>query len=188
MKLFFIILIIILFTPIPLNISIYYSRNNYYINLYKFTIMSKDKIKKNVKNSTSSCKNKKKKKESLKLLSLIHKKFLIENLYNSKFKFKIKLNGKLDYSFNDAAKTAIAYGLFSQITPILYFITNILFKIKNFKIDLNPIFEDKFLVKLEISSIIFISIAKIIYILIIIFKSILYSEEVDPYLGKNYDK
>ncbi|NFS81862.1 DUF2953 domain-containing protein, partial [Clostridium botulinum] len=53
---------------------------------------------------------------------------------------------------------------------------------------INPLFKDKFLVKFEISSIIFISIVNVIYTLILIFKSILYSGEVDPYIGNNYDK
>ncbi|NFO31051.1 DUF2953 domain-containing protein [Clostridium botulinum] len=188
MKLFLLILMIIILLPIPLKISIYYSFDNYYIKLYKFTIISKEKIKNKKQNSNIKSKSHKKKKDSLNILNMIHKKYLIEKLYDSKFKPKINLKGDLSYSLNDAAHTAIFYGILSQINPIFYFALSILCKINKFKFNINPIFNDKFLVKLEISSIIFISIVNVIYILILIFKSILYSEEVDPYIGNNYDK
>ncbi len=188
MKLFLLILMIIILAPIPLKISIYYSFDNYYIKLYKFTIISKEKIKKKKQSSNTKSKSHKKKKDSLNIFDIIHKKYLIQKLYNSKFKPKINLKGNLDYSLNDSAHTAITYGLLSQFTPIFYFVLSIPYKINKFKFNINPLFEDKFLVKFEISSIIFISIVKIIYVLIIIFKSVLYSEEVDPYIGNNYDK
>ncbi|AOR23872.1 DUF2953 domain-containing protein [Clostridium taeniosporum] len=188
MKLFFIILIILIFIPIPLKISIYYSSDNYYVKLYKFTIISKEKLKTKKHNLNSKSKSTKTKKKNLNISSMIHKKYLIKQLYNSKYKPKINIKGTLDYSLNDAAHTAISYGILSQISPIFYFALGVLFKINKFKFNIKPLFKNKFLVKFEISSIIFISIVKIIYVLIIIFKSILYSEEVNPCIGKNYDK
>lgn len=62
MKLFLLILMIIILVPIPLKISIYYSFDNYYIKLYKFTILSKENIKNKKQNSNIKSKSHKKRK------------------------------------------------------------------------------------------------------------------------------
>ncbi|GAA0076139.1 hypothetical protein UT300005_05170 [Clostridium sp. CTA-5] len=189
MKLFFIclIILIIILIPFPLKISMYFSDEDYYIKLYKIIILSKKntthnvKLEKNEKEDThKKVKRKLSKKNYFELFKKINKRYLINKLYSSKFKPFINLTGDLSYSLGDAANTAISYGILYQVCPIIYFLFNILFKTNKFKFNLNPVFKDKILVKFEISSILFFSIANIINILIIIFKCMIYSKEVDP--------
>ncbi|WP_160691515.1 DUF2953 domain-containing protein [Clostridium sp. C2-6-12] len=178
MKLFFIFLVILLiiFIPIPIKFNIYYSGVNYYIKLYGVTIISQKKVKKK-KNLLSKTKPKIKKKiiNFSKLFNKVNFKSLeykplISKLYHSKFKPILKVNLFVDYSLNDAAKTAIFYGVLCQTPPIIYIILSILFKINKYNFKVNPIFEDKFFLKIETSSIFFLSLANIIYIIIILFK------------------
>ena len=177
MKLFFIFaaILLILFIPIPIKINIYYSRVNYYVKLYGFTIISRRKIenrKKTIKKDKSALKDKANdfyKKINFKSLEY---KTLILKLYSSKFKPLLKIDLFLDYSLNDAARTAIFYGVLCQTPPLIYFLLNILFNLRKFNLKINPVFEDKFFLKIETSSIFFLSFANIIYIIIILFRFI----------------
>lgn len=178
MKLFFMFLVILLiiFLPIPIKINIYYSGVNYYIKLYGFTIISPSKIKKTKKlfpkaESTLNNKSHRLKNFYKKIdLKSLEYKALISKLYNSKFKPLLKIDLSFNYSLNDAARTAIFYGVLCQTPPLIYLILNILFNIRKFNLKINPIFEDKFFLKIETSSIFFLSFANIIYIIIILFK------------------
>lgn len=178
MKLFFLFLVIILliFIPIPFKFNIYFSGVNYYIKLYGITIMSQKKVEKK-KNLSPKTEPKLKKKtinfsklyEKIDFKSLEYKS-LISKLYHSKFKPILKISLFMDYSLNDAARTAIFYGLLCQTPPIIYLILSVLFKLNKFNFKINPIFQDKFFLKFETSSIFFLSFANIIYIIIILFK------------------
>ncbi|SFC23161.1 DUF2953 domain-containing protein [Clostridium uliginosum] len=174
----FLIILIIILIPFPLKISIYFSNEDYYIKLYKFVIVSKEKSK----NESLKKKGKKENQKNplFNTFKKLNKKYLINKLYHTKFKPWINLKGQLDYSLGDAAHTAVSYGVLSQLCPLIYLIFNILFKSHKFKFNMNPIFKDEILVKFEISSIIFFSIANIINILIIVCKCMIYSKEVDP--------
>ena len=180
MKLFFMFFIILLifFVPIPIKINIHYSSINYYIKLYGFTIISqkksenKKKLAPKVKPKTENQPNAFKKfYKNINFKSLEYR-VLISKLYNSKFKPLLKIDLLFNYSLNDAARTAIFYGVLYQTPPLIYSLINIPFKTFKFNFKINPIFEDKFLLKIETSSIIFISFANIIYIIIILFKYI----------------
>lgn len=170
MNLFLIVLVIlfILFLPIPIKFSIYYSSDDYYIKFYNITLTSKkkDKFKKNITLD-------KKEDDIFKILyKYLDLKSFIFDLYHSKFKPYLRIKLVLDYSFNDAAKTAISYGVLCQIPSLVFILSNIPFKIRKFNFKINPIFEDKFLLKFETSSIIFLSLANIIYITILLLKYI----------------
>lgn len=178
MKLFFILLVILLiiFLPIPIKINICYSGVNYYIKLYGFTIISPQKTR-NTKRffhkAESTLKDKSNKlKNFYKKIDFksLEYKALISKLYTSKFKPFLKINLLLDYSLNDSARTAIFYGVLCQTPPLIYLILNIMFNIRKFNLKINPVFEDKFFLKIETSSIFFLSFANIIYIIIILFK------------------
>lgn len=176
MKLFFIFLVIllILFIPIPIKINIYYSTLDYYVKLYKFTIISKDKLrrKKEIarKNELTA---QKERKFILKLKKEINIKSLISNFAKSNPKFKPLLRIKffLEYSLSDAARTAIFYGVSHQAPTLIYILLKAPFNIRKFNYKIIPIFEDEFLLKIETSSIIFLSFANIIYMLIILLKN-----------------
>lgn len=180
MKLIFIfcIILLIFFIPIPIKINIYYSSINYYIKLYGFTIISRKKFenkKKLIHNAKSKINNnsntRKRFYNNIDFKSLDYR-VLISKLYNSKFKPSLKIDLFFDYSLNDAARTAIFYGILYQTPPLIYLLLNIPFNINKFNININPIFEDKFLLKIETSSIFFLSFANAMYIIIILFKFI----------------
>lgn len=172
----FLIILLIFFIPIPIKINIYYSSINYYIKLYGFTVISRKKFenkrklihktKSSIENITNTFKRFHNK---INFKSLDYRD-LISKLHNSKFKPLLKLNLIFDYSLNDAARTAIFYGVLCQIPPLIYLLLNIPFNIRKFNINVNPIFEDKFSLKIETSSIFFLSIANAMYIIIILFK------------------
>ena len=174
MNLFFISLgiLLIFFVPIPIKFSIYYSTIDYYVKLYGLTIFSKKKskrktepiIKDHNKIFFKSYKN-------IDYKSIDYKA-LISKFYNLKFKPLLRIRFSLDYSLNDAARTAIFYGVLWQVPPIIYTLVKVPFSLLKFNFNIKPIFKDKFLLKIETSSIIFISFANIIYIIIILFKSI----------------
>lgn len=183
------IILVILFIPFPLKISAYYSIEDYYIKFYKFIILSKQKdnlkIKKEkelYKDKTideNNFKNEKVPKFTLDSFSIKEIRNLIFKLYNRSFKPWLKFKCNMDYSLNDAAKTASFYGVMCQLPDLVHLISNIAFKSKKFTFDINPVFEDKFLLKIEISSIIFLSLAHIIYVLIL-FKVLINIREVNP--------
>lgn len=182
MKVFLILSLAIIFIPIPIKISIYISTDNYYLKLYKFYIFKK-KENKNI-NATDSVmkkatKRKKKKKPSL-LKEITFKKIIkLHKLFNNnKFKPTLRVKGYFSYSLGDAAKTAIFYGVLSTYFPLLFYVLNIIFKTKEFSLPISPIFEDKFIAKTEITSIITLSLAQIIYISVLLVKAINTLKEV----------
>ncbi len=174
MKLFYIFLValLIFFIPIPIKFSIYYSTINYYIKLYGFNLISKNKksaaYAKKFKNPPLV-------KNEHRFFSKVTKKISFKNviftLHNLKYKPLIKINLSLEYSLDDAARTAIFYGIIYNTTSLTYVLLNYAFNIKKFNFKITPIFDDKFLLKIETSSIIFLSLANIIYIIINLLKN-----------------
>nr|WP_242878760.1 DUF2953 domain-containing protein [Clostridium beijerinckii] len=77
----------------------------------------------------------------------------------------------MEYSLNDAARTAIFYGVIYNTTSLTYILLNYLFNIKKFNFKITPVFDDNLLLKIETSSIIFLSLANIIYIIINLLKN-----------------
>ncbi|MBE6051724.1 MAG: DUF2953 domain-containing protein [Clostridium sp.] len=192
MKVFLLILFIIFLIsliPIPLTIKLFYDKNNYYIKIYKFTILKKNKkdenlaeeVKEEVKNSDTLKKAKiKEKKFKLKLFddfSFPDYLELIKIISKNTFKPHIYINGYIDYSLNDAYYTAISFGIISTYAPLLYWIINIIFKTKKFNLPINPVFKDEFIFNTEIKSIITISMAQTIYMVFLIIKGILVIKE-----------
>lgn len=163
----FFILLFILFFPIPLKFTSYYSPENYYIKIYKFILISKDKNKKH-KYLNKLIKYNKKNKSKFNMSQ--YKKFF-SKLFYSKSKPSLKINLSFSYSLNDAYNTALIYGLLCTLFSFLYQLVNIPFNIKKYNLKIDPIFKDEILVNFETSSIIFISFAQIIYISIIFIKT-----------------
>lgn len=170
----FLVILLILFIPIPIKINIYYSTVDYYVKLYNFTIISKAKLRRKKDTSRKvEHKIKKKRKFTSKLKKEIDFKAALSDLAKSNQKFKppLKIKLSLEYSLNDAARTAIFYGLLFQVPPLVYILLKVPFNIRKFNYKIIPIFEDKFLLKIETSSIIFLSFANIIYMIIILLKN-----------------
>lgn len=166
MKILFFIFCFILFCPIPLKFTLYYSLENYYLKFYKFIIISKHKNIRSKKIKLLIKHNEKKKSK----FNISRYKSFFPKIFYSKFKPSLKIELNFSYSLNNAFYTALAYGSLSTIYPFLYQLIKIPFRIKKHTLNISPIFKDEFLVKFEISSIIFISFAQIIYMLIIFIK------------------
>jgi len=177
MKFFLIIIFFILLVPFPLKISISYSKENYYIKLYKFNIISKDKSLKS-KGTVKKEKKKKAKSSILKNKKLI--RTLISSISKNRFKPILNIKGTIHYSLNDHSVTAISYGIISAIIPFIYKALGVPFRIKKFSLPISPIFKEIFHLKLHIEGIIYISFGQIIYISFLILQTII-SERVKKY-------
>lgn len=166
---FFLVLIVIIFFPIPLKLKFITFNKDYNIYLYNFSF--KKLIEKKTKSTISKSKKKPKIEKEPKTKKIIDKSGLISSLKNNKFKLKLKFTLLLDYGLDDAFNAAMIFPLFNSISPFLFFILEIPFSIKKYRMSVSPKFNCNF-IKLEIESIIFLSIAKIIYMTILILKNI----------------
>lgn len=172
MIIFLFIILLILFVPLPLKTSICYCVENYYIKLYKYEILSKNKSLREKGTVKKAKKNKNKSTSSI----LRNKKLmfkLICTISKNKFKPILKINGTVSYSLKSHEMTAISYGIISAIIPFIYKSLGITFKIKKFSLPISPIFKELFYLKLQIEGIIFISFGQIIYMLFLILKTII---------------
>jgi hypothetical protein len=176
MKLFLLIFLAIIFIPLPIKIDIFASTNNYYLKLYGFNILKKEK-KEDINTKIPEI-NKTKKTSILKRLSTKNFIYLLKLLNKSKFKPTLRIKGYFSYSLGDAAKTAVFYGILHTFFPLLLFALNIIFKIKKFHLPIKPVYEDKFIAEFQITSIITLSFAQIIYISILLVKTIKFIKEV----------
>lgn len=194
----FLLLAFILLFPISIKLTIHNSKNYFYIKFYNILLFSTEEgainelikrlsIKNSSKDSTEqNSKEEKSKKQrphplskklKTKKLSIIK---LYRNLNTNKFKPKFKLKGDIDFELEDAAITAITYGLASNLIPLLYFSFSKLFNVKDLSLQINPHFTGKNLFNFTITSIFSLNIAQIIYILLLTIKSFENKKEVDP--------
>lgn len=163
------IIMLILFIPIPLKLKVEVINKGY--NLYLYNKSLKNFITKKIRDKKSSPPSKDKKEPEPKTKKKVHIKELLTSLKNSKFKIKLNFNCILDYGLDDAFNVAMIFPLLNSISPFLFFILSIPFSMKKYKMVINPKFNCSF-IKLEVESIIFLSIAKIIYVLILVLKNI----------------
>lgn len=162
---FVIVLTIILF-PIPLKITLKYSKKILGIYIYN------KKIMKRKHNKTKPINKVKERLEKSFTLSDI--RLLIDKLISLKFKPKLTLTTKLEYGFDDAALVAILFGLIHSTYSFLYLFLLNFVNVKNIDHKVIPYFKEKDL-NIEISSIIYTNLAKIIYmsvVMLICLKSI----------------
>jgi hypothetical protein len=94
-------------------------------------------------------------------------KLIINKIIGFKFKPTLTLTTKLEYGFDDAALVAILFGLIHSTYSFLYLLLLNFVKVKNVDHKLIPHFKEKKL-NIEISSIIYTNLAKIIYMLTIL--------------------
>lgn len=164
--LFFILIILLL--PIPFKLKIYLSNEGITIKLYKFIV-----LKKSFKELVSKKKSPKKKKSSFfQSLTLKNKLKLINSLNGNPFKPYIHIDGFFKYSLKDAARTAVSFGVLQSFAPTIIYILNIIFRIKNINIPITPIFEDNFILNSEINCIFTTSLAKTMFIVILLIKNL----------------
>lgn len=184
------ILLILSFLPIPIKLSLAFNKEDYYVKLYRFSILKKNKKpKKDTKEEkTASPKESSHKKAPTKeksnpmkfLKDRINIKILYRNFRDAKFKPLLRVDGFFNYSLGDPMNTAISYGAISMVLPFLYRGILLLFRSKKFKFDINPTLQSESYLNIKLNCIIFFSFAHIIYMLFLIFKSILDTREVNP--------
>ena len=161
-----IFLIILLFIPIPIKISLFYKDKDFSLYIFKFKVNLFPKKKKNQK------KYSKIKKQKFNNLFKINVKKLLNNLRGNSFKPNFKSYLSLNYSLRDSYNTAMLYGLLHQILPIIAFIFNMFFNYEVKKQNLNPLFKNENYLSFSFKGIITINIAKTIYILFLLIKSL----------------
>jgi hypothetical protein len=178
--LLFIMLIIILF-PIPIKITLKYSNNLLEIFLYKKKININKPLKKSNKVSANE--------PNTKSLQIYLKSLVTYNLNDLKLiSYKIRdlklnptliLNTKIEYGLDDAAVVAILFGSIYSAYSFLHKILLNSFKVKNMTCNVIPHFEENDL-HIEIESIIYISLSKIIYTAFKIFPCLIKIKHNNP--------
>lgn len=154
------VLAIILFLPIPLIIDFEYENSAFLLRIYNIKIDTSKILK---KRSTQIRIKKAKKK-----INLIDIKNILSVLSTCRLKPRISFNLDLGFGLDDAALTGFTYGIIWCIYPVLNYITNIIFTIKECKLNITPYFNDK-LLKFDFHGIIVTSLAKAIYIFLYTF-------------------
>ncbi|MGH4138044.1 DUF2953 domain-containing protein [Clostridium sp.] len=162
---FLLALAIILF-PIPIKITLKYSNKILEIFIYKKKLKIKSLSKAGLKNSSKTGTKAKTKEFFLKSFSFDDIKLLIYKLMSLKFKPTLNLNTKLEYGFDDAAFVAVLFGSIHSVYSFIYLLLQNFVKVKKIDIKVIPHFEEHD-INMEISSIIYSSLAKNVYIIFI---------------------
>lgn len=157
------ILIVLFIVPIPIKIKVKY--DDMKLDFYLYNINLNNKLR-HIKRKTKHIVDAKPDRihafvNSMKTYSTLREKL--------KFKPGLKLKLDLVYGLDNAAYTALLHGAITSLYPILIQFLNLFFKIKENDIKVQPEF-NKFILKLEIDSIIFINLAKVIYMSLITYR------------------
>lgn len=175
---FILFTVVLLFlVPIPIKITLAYIDNHLCLYLYKFEIKLEKKMK---KKKTQQLKKTFRKFE----FDLDDIKLLAHKIDCNKFKPSLRMNISLNYGLWDAYSTGIAYGLISSLSPYIYNLLIIIFKMKKYDTKLKPDF-DNLVLDAVIKCIIFINLAKITYMAVLIFKSIKSTKHKNNYACEN---
>jgi len=169
----FLLALTILLFPIPLKITLKYSNKVLEIYIYnkKLKLSSKNNFKTKA-TKISSSKSFNPFKSIFKSFTFSDIKQIIYKISNIKFKPTLTLNTKLEYGFDDAAFVAILYGLIHSSYSFLYLFLLKFFKVKNIGIKVTPHYKETN-INMEISCIIHISLAKIIYMAFVVINSLI---------------
>lgn len=160
-------ILVILFIPLKIRITLSFDKcSGMEIYIYNYNIKNSNIYK----NLTSKEKKAKKAKEPKKNINLNTLWLLLKKLDNNSYKPKLYLNSNIDFQVEDAAYTAVIYGISNALIPFIERFINVFFSISSFKIHVNPLFNNENSVSFNIKSIIKVNLAKLIYMAIIIYK------------------
>lgn len=189
MNVFFIVLLIaliILLFPIPLKITLTYSGGKAHFRIYNKEINLKKKTKKKAEEVTAKQKDAlEEATDSGDLFNFKNIKKIIKALKNNKYKFTLKSKISIDYSLEDAAHTAILFGLLNSLLSTTYIVLNMFFKIKEYDFKVTPQYNNYYF-NFEIESIISLNLAKIIYMCIIIFYTLKFKDKKNKSIKLQY--
>ncbi|WBW95301.1 DUF2953 domain-containing protein [Oceanirhabdus sp. W0125-5] len=171
----FFVLLIILFFPIPLKLSLNYSNSILIICIYKFEILNTGKEK--AKTKEDAAKKTKKKKKSIKTKDkreTKERKFDIKSLIfsflrsDSKFiRTFMKFDLSFQYGLEDAFNCALLYGIISSFLGILPNLINNFFNLKKYDFKVKPLFNIKTM-NIKIYCTIYFNLIYIIYVILYI--------------------
>lgn len=160
-------ILVILFVPLKVRITLSFDKcSGLQIFIYNYNI----KNSKTYKKLTSKEKKAKKAKEPKKNININTLWLLLKKLDNNSYKPKLYLNSNIDFQVEDAAYTAVIYGISNALIPFIERFINVFFSISSFKIHVKPLFNNENSVSFNIKSIIKVNLAKLIYMAIIIYK------------------
>lgn len=172
-----IIIAVLMFIPLPFSIRLHYI-DEPEIYIYRFKLNIKNihmKIMKRKFKKEKCYKND----ENKDLISkLMYYKEMIIDIGGIKYKPKLRLKLKSHYGLDDAALTGISYGVISAFLANMYEVLKIFFSIKQYDISVEPEY-NKLTFDCDLKCIIFISLAKIIYMGIFFLKTIKKSKKLD---------
>lgn len=160
---FFLYILVIFLIPIPLKLCLYYKNGKIVIQIFNF----KKSIKR-AKEKGNKIKIKHKNKQKFTNYDYVN---IVKKVDNNPLKFRVKLNIKINYGLEDAADTAILYGIIWSIYPFTERLLKIVFSFKTLNLELNPEYNQK---KIQMDFKIFtlfnilILLFNIIYIIIIL--------------------
>lgn len=178
---FILILIFLLFLPLPIKLDILYKEFIVDLKIYNKPILSFDL--RNIPNHIDSNNEKNKINSKISFIKryLENKQLILKDLFlklnSNKFKPFINMKTNIDFGISDAAICAIVYGLLWNLTTIIRIPLNLIFNIKDISLSINPKFNTNYLL-FSINSIFYISLANIIYIIFLLFKSFKNKEEI----------
>ena len=186
MNIFLSILLIItllILLPIPLKITLSYNGKKALFRIYGKEININRKDKNKIKEA--SIKTTDKIEEDVIHEDLINPKNarkVIKLLRRNKFKLGLKVHIKIYYSLEDAAHVAILYGVLSSVLSYLNTVLSMFFNVKKYKFNIYPQYNNNY-VNFQITSIVFINLAKIIYICVIIIYNLKFKDR-KPFFKK----
>lgn len=159
-----IIFLALLFFPIRLRLTIIYKDGLLHTYLFNKELNIKQKVSKKKADVETA------KKVHFKLVNLLphNLRKVIYKVSNSKIKLKAKLKFELDYGFEDAALTGIFFGIFNGLNSVIYKQFEYLLKIDKYEFNILPHFNEP-MFNFRINCIISFNLAKIIYMLILIY-------------------
>lgn len=146
----FLILVLICLLPFPIKLGFSFINNKIIISLYNLKI---------------NFDREKKRKAKFKVKYEMNLKEYIQEIKHLHFKATMKTNIYIHMGLDDAAKTAELFGVMNYLIPIIFIELEKFFKIKKYDYNVIPDFKEN-IFEIKINSIIWISIAKTIYILL----------------------
>lgn len=146
------IILVILFIPFPVILEFFYNNHGIILKLYN------EQIKEiRLFNKTEKAKH------DLERKHFYYPLDYIKEIKKFHFKPSLKLKANIELGFDDAAKTAEMFGIMNYFIQLAFLFSKNFFKIRKIDYKITPNFQ-KSIFQIKIHSIIWINIAKTIYI------------------------
>ncbi|SCN21401.1 hypothetical protein N3C_0178 [Clostridium sp. N3C] len=158
------IVIIILFFPLSIKLTIIYKDGKFHVYIFNKQLNLKKKVSKHKPNPKTA------KNSEFKLINFLPSNIrkILYKISNEKHKLSARINFHLNYGFEDAATTAISYALLHGLNSILYNQFSFLLNIKEYNYKIVPHYNDA-MFNFRLNCIISFNLAKIIYMIFVIY-------------------